>query len=67
MPSFLEMALKPIIKMIEKADIQIKSNMKVKASFDKIDENKFLLAFEIELIPEQKEEAPKTEVKPENV
>jgi len=61
-PSFLEFALKPIIKMMENANIKIDTNMKVKASFDKIDEHKFLLAFEIELVekpepePEKKEE-----------
>ena len=65
--SLLEFTLKKMFAIIEKADIKITTNMKVKASFDKIDENKFLLAFEIELAPEQKEEAPKNEVKSENV
>ncbi len=60
--SLLEFALKPLIKMMDKADIKIDTNMKVTASFDKIGDNKFLLSFEIELVEKKEIEAPKTEV-----
>ena len=65
-PSFIEFALKPIIKMIENADIKIDTNMKVKAEYVAIDEENFSIILNFNIPKEKPEPEKKEEKKPDS-